>query len=51
VQQLGADGDTFWVQRSAAALAATGTLTFTATTAAQAAPGDRWNFAIVELKP
>jgi len=51
VQQLGADGDTFWVQRSAAALAATGTVTFTATTAAQAAPGDRWNFAIVELKP
>jgi hypothetical protein len=50
VQVLGADGDTFWVQRSSAPLAAAGALTFTATSAAQAAPGDRWNFAIVELK-
>lgn len=50
VQVLGADGDTFWVQHSAAPIGAAGALTFTATTSAQPAPGDRWNFAIVELK-
>jgi len=50
VQRLGADGDTFWVQRSTAPIAAAGAVTFTATTATQPAPGDRWNFAIVELK-
>jgi hypothetical protein len=50
VQILGADGDTFWVQRSSAPISAAGPLSFTATTATQPAPGDRWNFAIVELK-
>jgi len=50
VQRLGADGDTFWVQRSAAPITAAGAVTFTATTATQPVPGDRWNFAIVELK-
>ncbi|HXT28546.1 MAG TPA: PASTA domain-containing protein [Vicinamibacterales bacterium] len=50
VQMVGADLDTFWVQRTAAPIAAAGAITFTATSATQAAPGDRWNFAIIELK-
>jgi hypothetical protein len=50
VQRLGADGDTFWVQRLTAPAATAGAVTFTATTVPQPAPGDRWNFAIVELR-
>ena len=50
VQRFGADGDTFWVQRTTAPIAAAGAVTFTATTVPQPAPGDRWNFAIVELR-
>jgi len=50
VQMVGADLDTFWVQRTSAPIAAAGAITFTATSATQAAPGDRWNFAIIELK-
>ena len=50
VQMIGADLDTFWVQRTAAPIAAAGPIAFTATSAAQPAPGDRWNLAIIELK-
>jgi beta-lactam-binding protein with PASTA domain len=49
-QVLGADADTFWFQRTTAPIAAAGAVNFTATTVTQPAPGNRWNFAIVELK-